>query len=76
MTLGQLLRREWGAVTFVATVVVGLIIVPVGLYFGNRAPAPVALPVTSPAATLTPAVPASPSPSAPAPTASPSPKPS
>ncbi|MBJ7601893.1 MAG: hypothetical protein JF888_01635 [Candidatus Dormibacteraeota bacterium] len=39
------LIREWGAVTFVVTVLIGLIVVPVALYFGNQsgagsAPAP------------------------------------
>jgi hypothetical protein len=29
------LRREWGAVTFVLTVLVGMIIVPIALYFGH-----------------------------------------
>jgi len=31
-------RREWGAVTFVLTVVVGMIIVPLALYFANQGP--------------------------------------
>ncbi len=67
------LRREWGAVTFVLTVAVGMVIVPLALYFGNQAPAPVALPVSSPspaasgpatpARTATPARSANPSPS-------------
>jgi hypothetical protein len=29
-------RREWGAVTFVLTVLVGIIVVPAALYFGNQ----------------------------------------
>jgi cytoskeletal protein RodZ len=31
-------RREWGAVTFVVTVALGIVIVPAGLYFGNQSP--------------------------------------
>ena len=75
MNLATLLRREWGAVTFIVTVVIGLVIVPLGLYFGNRAPAPVNLTVTSPVATLTPAVTPTPTPPA-APAATPTAKPS
>jgi hypothetical protein len=37
-------RREWGAVTFVLTVIVGMIVVPVALYFANQGPSPVAVP--------------------------------
>jgi hypothetical protein len=37
-------RREWGAVTFVLTVIVGMIVVPLALYFTNQGPAPVAVP--------------------------------
>ena len=29
------LRREWGALTFVLTVLLGLIVVPAALYFGH-----------------------------------------
>ena len=29
-------RREWGAVTFVLTVLLGMVIVPAALYFGNQ----------------------------------------
>jgi hypothetical protein len=29
------LRHEWGAVSFVLTVLVGIIIVPIALYFGH-----------------------------------------
>jgi hypothetical protein len=44
------LAREWGAVSFVVTVAVGLVIVPLALLFGNHgAQAPPNLP-TSPAA--------------------------
>jgi hypothetical protein len=40
-------RREWGAVTFVLTVLVGMVAVPVALYFTNVGPSP----VTGPAIT-------------------------
>jgi hypothetical protein len=32
-------RREWGAVTFALTVLVGMIVVPAALYFGNQSAA-------------------------------------
>jgi hypothetical protein len=65
-------RREWGAVTFVLTVIVGMIIVPVALYFANQGPAAVIVPSTptvssaraSGTETASPANLASPSPSA------------
>lgn len=38
------LRSEWGAVTFVLTVVAGLIVVPVALYFANVSPTAVTTP--------------------------------
>ena len=38
------LRREWGAVTFVLTVIVGMIIVPLALYLANQGPGPIAVP--------------------------------
>jgi hypothetical protein len=41
------LRREWGAVTFVLTVLVGVIIVPVALYFTNQGPAAIGTPTIS-----------------------------
>ena len=37
-------RREWGAITFVLTVIVGMIVVPLALYFTNQGPAPVPVP--------------------------------
>ena len=37
-------RREWGAVTFVLTVVVGILVVPIALYFANQGPGAVAVP--------------------------------
>ncbi len=54
-------RREWGAVTFVLTVLVGMVVVPVALFFTNVAPSPVLGPaittasgVSSPTPTPTP----------------------
>jgi hypothetical protein len=41
------LRREWGAVTFVLTVVVGMIVVPLALYLANQGPGPITVPSTS-----------------------------
>ena len=41
------LRREWGAVTFVLTVIVGMIVVPLALYFTNQGPAAIAAPPVS-----------------------------
>jgi hypothetical protein len=38
------LRREWGAVTFVLTVLVGMIIVPLALLLANQGPGPVTIP--------------------------------
>ena len=37
-------RREWGAVTFVLTIVAGMVVVPLALYFNNQGPAPVGVP--------------------------------
>jgi hypothetical protein len=68
-------RREWGAVTFVLTVIVGMIVVPLALYFNNQGPGPLAVPnvpiTSSPSAS---GVPASPTPTpkaTPTPTKSP-----
>jgi len=36
MNLSELFRREWGAVTFVLTVLAGLVIVPVAFVFLNH----------------------------------------
>lgn len=41
------MRREWGAVTFVLTVIVGMIVVPLALYFTNTGPSPVSGPSIS-----------------------------
>lgn len=38
------LRREWGAVTFVLTVIAGMIVVPLALYFANQGPAAITTP--------------------------------
>jgi len=63
------LRREWGAATFVLTVVIGLVAVPLALYLGNQNPSlPVNVPVASSPRTATPASTAT--------TATPSPQPS
>ncbi len=65
------MRREWGAVTFVLTVILGIIVVPVALYFANVSPAAITVPpvttvssprVASPAQTASPANTASPTP--------------
>lgn len=69
------MRREWGAVTFVLTVIVGMIIVPVALYFANASPKALAVPnvpiTTSPRAS---GVHTSPTPS-PSPKTTPTPTP-
>ena len=41
------LRGEWGAVTFVLTVIAGMIVVPLALYFANVAPGAIATPTIS-----------------------------
>jgi hypothetical protein len=64
------LRREWGATTFVLTVLVGMIIVPLALTFGHQGTSPGS---SGPATTST--APASASPSA-TPSTSPSATPS
>lgn len=42
-------RREWGAITFVLTVLLGLVVVPVALYVESQGASPVvaATPTTS-----------------------------
>jgi len=67
------LRNEWGAVTFVLTVVAGLIVVPIALYFANVAPSAVTTPniTTTSSARASGAELPSPTPS-PSPSASPS----
>jgi hypothetical protein len=59
------LVREWGAVTFVLTVFVGILIVPIALIVGNKPPPPPALPNPTPtvSASASPSPSVSPSPS-------------
>jgi hypothetical protein len=38
------LRREWGAVTFVLTVIAGMIVVPLALFFAGQGPAAITTP--------------------------------
>ena len=68
MDWGTFLRREWGAALFVLTVVVGLVAVPLALYFNGQKPAAAvavatATPASSPRVATSAAV-TSPSPSA------------
>jgi hypothetical protein len=58
--------REWGAVTFVLTVLIGIIVVPIALIVGNKPPPAPPLP------NVTPSVSASPPPAASAPSPTPS----
>ena len=46
------LRREWGAVSFVLTVLIGIVVVPLALYFTNQGPSTITTPglITSSAA--------------------------
>ena len=44
------LQKEWGAVTFVLTVVVGMIVVPLALYFTNVGPGTITTPNILPTA--------------------------
>ncbi|HXM56880.1 MAG TPA: hypothetical protein VOB72_15885 [Candidatus Dormibacteraeota bacterium] len=62
------IAREWGAVTFVLTVLLGIIIVPIALVLGNKPPPPPALPNATPTPTVS-------APASPAPTVSPTPTP-
>jgi hypothetical protein len=66
-------RREWGAVTFVLTVVVGMIVVPLALYLTGVGPTPVSVtgPTTATSARETNARVATPA-HTPSPSASPS----
>jgi hypothetical protein len=41
------LRGEWGAVTFVLTVIAGMIVVPLALYFANVSPGAITTPTIS-----------------------------
>ena len=69
------LRREWGAVSFVLTVLIGIVVVPVALYLTNQGPSAILTPGlnTSSAARASVAQTASPARSpSPSPSASPS----
>ena len=71
------IRREWGAVTFVLTVLVGMVVVPLALYFTNAAATPVAAPNVTTSSSARASGVTSPSPSATtSPAHSPSPSPS
>ena len=59
-----LLRREWGAVTFILTVLVGIIVVPLALYLANQGPGPLVLPPSNTASSAASHVRATPSPTA------------
>jgi hypothetical protein len=69
------LRREWGAVTFVLTVVAGVIIVPLALYFAGVGPGQIATPNLTTTSSARATTVHSPVPS-PTPSHSPSPSPS
>lgn len=59
MDWGTFLRREWGAALFVLTVIVGLVAVPLALYFNGQKPATavaVATPTPTPTAASAPRV--------------------
>ncbi len=67
------LRREWGAVTFVLTVIAGLIVVPLALYFTGVGPGQIATPNLNTSSTARATSVHSPTPSpSPSPSASPS----
>lgn len=79
------LRREWGAITLVLTVLVGVVAVPIALILGNQSAAPLAnapvpnTPAPISAASPTPSPTPTPSPSVatsrtPTPTPSPTPR--
>ena len=55
----EFVRREWGAVTFVLTVLLGLIVVPVALYLGNQSAPAAPLPTPSEASSARTTSPAS-----------------
>ncbi len=57
-------RREWGAVTFILTVLVGMVVVPLALYFANQGPGPLVLPPSNTASSPASHVRTSPTPTA------------
>jgi len=63
-------RREWGAVTFILTVLVGLVVVPLALYLVNQGPGPLVLPPSNTASSAASSVRTTPTPT---PSVSPSP---
>lgn len=66
----EFVRKEWGAVSFVLAVIVGVIAVPVALLFHN--PSPTGATLSQPAPISTPAASPSPSPAT-SPTITPTP---
>jgi hypothetical protein len=68
-------RREWGAVTFILTVLVGIVVVPLALYLANQGPGPLVLPPPNTASSAASSARTSPSPST-SPSAQTSPSPS
>jgi len=73
----SVLRREWGAVTFVLTVIAGMIVVPLALYFANQGPGPIVTPGVNTTSSARSSSVASPTPTpSPSPKTSPSPSPS
>ncbi|HSS62636.1 MAG TPA: hypothetical protein VLK30_14375 [Candidatus Limnocylindrales bacterium] len=70
------LRGEWGAVTFVLTVIAGMIVVPLALYFANVSPGAIATPTISTTSSARSSSVATPARTSPTPTPSPSASPS
>jgi hypothetical protein len=68
---GTFLRREWGAATFVATVFIGLVVVPLGLFLNSQSPTP-AVVLPSPSAASSARTASSPPTASPTPTVTPS----
>ena len=69
----EFVRREWGAVTFILTVIVGMVVVPLALYFANQGPGPLIVPPSNTASSAASSVRTTPTPSQ-SPTPSPSAK--
>lgn len=70
------LKGEWGAISFVLTVLIGVIVVPIALYLAGQTPAPVSFPSPSPSAASGPREATSPRAATPAGTNTPTPSPS